>query len=167
MRNGTCPKCNSDQIYARQAVGERNLMTHEWGGDTLLAIMDFVCGDCGYIESYLVNADLPLIRDLDEWKHLSKLKHETAAEAQEMHEGLCPKCNSAEVYSRQAVGARNLSSPTSGIIIIVDYVCGDCGYLESYTKPEDLKQVRQSWQRVTKSKRKNDDLAKRKKDETE
>jgi DNA-directed RNA polymerase subunit M/transcription elongation factor TFIIS len=105
MRNGTCPKCGSQQIYARQASGERNLISHDWSGESELMIVDYVCGSCGCIETFVKLADLAHISASDAWQPLDKLNLEKEGGSTTMHNGRCPKCDSAEVYGRQAVGA--------------------------------------------------------------
>ena len=66
-----------------------------------------------------------------------------------MKSGVCPKCKSNEVYYRE--GGITTSSVTVAVtswsVATTDnYVCTDCGYLESYiTKPKFLQKIIDKW----------------------
>lgn len=81
-----------------------------------------------------------------------------------MQDGICPKCSSDEVYddSNKSVFGRgkrdalNISTFSAGIVR--NYVCIDCGYIESYLEKEDKRNaIRENWNRTLKPKRKNDE----------
>jgi predicted nucleic-acid-binding Zn-ribbon protein len=60
-----------------------------------------------------------------------------------MKSGKCPKCGSQDIRFQQGMSKRDdlRLSAFSGIALC-DYICGQCGYVESYVRPEDLKKVR-------------------------
>ncbi len=71
-----------------------------------------------------------------------------------MKKGLCPKCGSREVYSGADIsfkrGMNNSNTiPLGGMSMpapLENYVCGACGYLESYLyREKDLEAVRKKW----------------------
>ncbi|KUG19989.1 hypothetical protein ASZ90_010276 [hydrocarbon metagenome] len=75
-----------------------------------------------------------------------------------MKNGRCPKCNAREVYSgahisfnKGAYGCNTI--PLGGLfgthIPLDNYVCGNCGYVESYINdPDDREKIRRQWERV-------------------
>jgi predicted nucleic-acid-binding Zn-ribbon protein len=75
-----------------------------------------------------------------------------------MKNGKCPKCKSKEVYSGENIklkkgvyGANTI--PLGGLfgshVVLDNYVCANCGYLESYiNKKEDLFKIRSQWKAV-------------------
>lgn len=75
-----------------------------------------------------------------------------------MKKGKCPKCQSSEVYSganiRMKKGAYGVNTiPLGGIlgshIALDNYVCTNCGYLESFiSNPKDLETIRRKWERA-------------------
>jgi predicted nucleic-acid-binding Zn-ribbon protein len=67
-----------------------------------------------------------------------------------MKNGKCPKCSSREIFKHSAVTARsNLAVSFFNQAKLEDYVCTQCGYLESYVnKAEDLKKIKKKWKRV-------------------
>jgi predicted nucleic-acid-binding Zn-ribbon protein len=77
-----------------------------------------------------------------------------------MREGVCPKCNSTEVYT-------NVENPSFNTAIRVDwrrsivpvaYMCADCGYLEQYVvSPDERGYAVETWSRADASKKKNDE----------
>ncbi len=70
-----------------------------------------------------------------------------------MRSGTCPKCGSSEVYCGTEVGYKSGSNYSNTIPIsfwytaaLDNYVCGECGYVESYiAKESDLKRIREKW----------------------
>lgn len=80
-----------------------------------------------------------------------------------MKNGTCPKCGSTEVYDdtskgRLARGYRDgLALDGFSSMAIINYVCTDCGYSESYVQfPRDLERIKYKWHHTTK--RKNDEV---------
>jgi predicted nucleic-acid-binding Zn-ribbon protein len=73
-----------------------------------------------------------------------------------MRKGVCPKCQSKEVYRGTKVGLKsgwNNSNtiPVTGLkaSALDNYVCGACGYVESYVaKEKDLAAIRKKWELV-------------------
>jgi hypothetical protein len=75
-----------------------------------------------------------------------------------MKNGRCPKYNTQEVYSGAHISIKGGSYgsntiPLGGVfarqIALDNYVCCNCGYLESYiSKPIDLKRIRTTWEKV-------------------
>lgn len=50
MRSGTCPKCNSNNVYFKE-YALNNVTLDGRGVDYL----DYVCTDCGYFETYITD----------------------------------------------------------------------------------------------------------------
>ncbi|MTI95786.1 MAG: hypothetical protein FH749_09940 [Firmicutes bacterium] len=73
-----------------------------------------------------------------------------------MNKGICPKCNSTEVYSSETLRykAGTYSSNTIPLslfrsIPLDNYVCVECGYTESYiADAEMMPRIRNTWKRV-------------------
>lgn len=80
-----------------------------------------------------------------------------------MKDGICPKCGSTEVYDDTFKG-RLMRGYRDGLALdgfasvpIINYVCVDCGYSESYVQHKnDAERIKNKWNRT--SKRKNDDM---------
>jgi predicted nucleic-acid-binding Zn-ribbon protein len=71
-----------------------------------------------------------------------------------MRSGICPKCGSSDVYAGTELGYNKSGSNYSNTIPISfwytaaldNYVCGQCGYVESYiAKESDLRRIREKW----------------------
>ena len=70
-----------------------------------------------------------------------------------MKKGVCPKCQSKEVYAGTKIspkaGWNNSNTiPVTGLKTgaLDNYVCGSCGYVESYiAKEKDLAVIRKKW----------------------
>ena len=67
MRNGVCPKCQSKEIYNGTKIspksGWNNSNTIPVGELKTAALDNYVCGSCGYVESYVAKEkDLTVIR---------------------------------------------------------------------------------------------------------
>lgn len=60
MKSGKCPKCGSDQILTEEAGSARDFLP---GGSMFhpLHLINYACGRCGYLESYVVPIDLELL----------------------------------------------------------------------------------------------------------
>lgn len=73
-----------------------------------------------------------------------------------MKQGRCPKCGSDEVYSGIRVSPKNgpfgsNSIPVSlfSIAALDNYVCVECGYVESYiSDASKLKEISKKWPKV-------------------
>lgn len=80
-----------------------------------------------------------------------------------MRSGICPKCESNEVYAGTKVSSKLRASigntipirscfffPFSRIFASLDnYVCGLCGYVERYiADTKDLDKIKEEWPRV-------------------
>ncbi len=87
-----------------------------------------------------------------------------------MRNGVCPICNSPEVYvgtTRMAsiragsYGANSIPVNWAITAPLENFVCADCGYVESYIlEPEKLEKIRELWDRADgepNHKRKNDE----------
>ncbi len=61
MRNGTCPKCGSSEVYSGANVffkaGTYGINTIPISFWTIAALDNYVCADCGFVESYIADAD--------------------------------------------------------------------------------------------------------------
>ncbi len=70
-----------------------------------------------------------------------------------MKKGICPKCQSKEVYSGTRLSKKSgfynsNTIPLSGLrsAVLDNFVCGNCGYLESYiAKERDLLAIKKKW----------------------
>lgn len=73
-----------------------------------------------------------------------------------MKRGVCPKCNSTNVYDGSQLPFKKGSYSQYAIKIsaafaaaLNRYVCVDCGYVESYVaSPTKLKRISETWPRV-------------------
>jgi len=74
-----------------------------------------------------------------------------------LKQGKCPKCGSEEVYSGAEVlpksgpfGSNSIPISIVSIAALDNYVCTDCGYLESYiTDTAKLKEIVKKWAKAT------------------
>ncbi len=76
-----------------------------------------------------------------------------------MKDGTCPKCDSSEVYSNPQAGLviqHGMNAiPIKGTVftstaVLDNYVCGRCGYVESYILDNSkLQDIVKHWVRVT------------------
>lgn len=68
--------------------------------------------------------------------------------------GICPRCQSAQVYSSSKLRPETGSASTIPLsflrsIALENYVCTNCGYVESYvSEPEMLSRIQDIWPRV-------------------
>jgi predicted nucleic-acid-binding Zn-ribbon protein len=76
-----------------------------------------------------------------------------------MKDGKCPKCGSTNVYSGAAIpnkaGTNDANTISLGgaslshMIPLDNYVCVDCGYVESYISDRaELKRIAEQWPRA-------------------
>ena len=69
MKSGICPKCGSQEIYSKKekkTFAPNKIDIDMWH----VAIPEvFICGDCGYVERYIVTG-FDVIKE--KWKKLSK-----------------------------------------------------------------------------------------------
>ena len=60
-----------------------------------------------------------------------------------MKSGKCPKCGGKDVRFQKGMSKRSTLKLAAYIeVALYDYICGDCGYLESYVEAYDLETVR-------------------------
>jgi len=70
-----------------------------------------------------------------------------------MKKGACPKCQSKEVYSGARISVKSGMNQCNTIPItgwsiapLDNYVCGQCGYVESYiAKEKHLLAIKKKW----------------------
>ena len=69
-----------------------------------------------------------------------------------MKDGLCPKCGSHEIYSGQHLfpksgpfGSNSIPVSLTSLAALDNYVCVDCGYLESYVESSKLAEIAHKW----------------------
>ena len=70
-----------------------------------------------------------------------------------MKNGNCPKCGSSEIFAGTEVFPKSGPFSCNAIPVSLtamapldNYVCGDCGYLESYiSRPDDIDLIRRKW----------------------
>ena len=62
MKHGQCPKCGSRNIYCAENAFQQTMMQMPLGGaadgTASVAIMDYVCTECGFYEQYIQNRDV-------------------------------------------------------------------------------------------------------------
>ena len=71
--------------------------------------------------------------------------------------GVCPKCNSGNVYSGASVplkkgpfGSNAIPISLTSIAALDNYVCTECGYTESYVSDsEKLSEISKKWSKVS------------------
>jgi predicted nucleic-acid-binding Zn-ribbon protein len=77
-----------------------------------------------------------------------------------MRDGVCPKCGSREVYTKKhgmMGNYRVLPITIMDSVNFQDFVCTECGYVESYILDQQaLNRIAQKWNRADGEKRKND-----------
>jgi len=74
-----------------------------------------------------------------------------------LKQGKCPKCGSEEVYSGIEVypksgpfGSNSIPISIVSIAALDNYVCTDCGYVETYiADTEKLKEIDKKWPKVS------------------
>ena len=73
-----------------------------------------------------------------------------------MKKGTCPKCSSDEIFSGAGIalkkgpfGSNSIPVGLTSIAALDNYVCGDCGYVESYiSDPEKLTEISRKWDKI-------------------
>ncbi|MDF1592827.1 MAG: hypothetical protein P1P89_15030 [Desulfobacterales bacterium] len=78
-----------------------------------------------------------------------------------MKENKCPKCGSTDVYAGTDVypksgpfTSNSIPISLTSIAALDNYVCIQCGYVESYiAETEKLKEISKKWIKTTKSER--------------
>ena len=73
MKKGTCPKCNSKEVYnsLKTIAGVNNSNTIPITGLSYAKLNNYVCINCGYVESYIAKEkDLEKIKQ--KWPHIDK-----------------------------------------------------------------------------------------------
>ncbi|UCF92914.1 MAG: hypothetical protein JSW39_01795 [Desulfobacterales bacterium] len=73
-----------------------------------------------------------------------------------MKSGICPKCGSDEVYSGAGVvfksgpfGSNSIPISLTSIAALDNYVCAQCGFVESYIpNAAKLKEISKKWRRT-------------------
>lgn len=73
MKSGTCPKCASDNVYSGASIP---LKKGPFGSNSVpisltsvAALDNYVCTACGYLESYVSNAER-LTEISEKWVHV-------------------------------------------------------------------------------------------------
>ena len=72
-----------------------------------------------------------------------------------MKSGKCPKCDSNNVYCGAKVfpksgpfGSNSIPVSLTSIAALDNYVCVDCGYVESYVEEDKLEEIARKWQKL-------------------
>lgn len=73
-----------------------------------------------------------------------------------MKKGQCPKCESREVYSGKDISMKRGAYGSNSVPITFmagapkdNYVCLNCGYVESYiTREKDFEKIKKKWPQV-------------------
>lgn len=83
-------------------------------------------------------------------------KREKQEEVIKLKTGTCPKCLSESVYSGASIplkkgpfGSNSIPISLTSVAALDNYVCAECGYLESYvSNKERLTELANKWVRV-------------------
>jgi hypothetical protein len=60
MISGKCPKCRGEDVRFQRGMSKRHdLRLSAFSG---VALCDYICGQCGYVESYVCTEDLETVR---------------------------------------------------------------------------------------------------------
>jgi hypothetical protein len=70
--------------------------------------------------------------------------------------GICPKCDSHDIFSGARValkkgpfGSNSIPIGLTSIAALDNFVCGECGYVESYiSDPQKLIEIARKWEKV-------------------
>ena len=73
-----------------------------------------------------------------------------------MKTGTCPKCSSDEIFSGAGIslkkgpfGSNSIPVGLTSIAALDNYVCADCGYVESYVSdPKKLVEISRKWDKI-------------------
>ena len=73
-----------------------------------------------------------------------------------MKSGICPKCSSYDVFSGAGValkkgpfGSNSIPIGITSIAALDNYVCGECGYVESYvSESQKLVEISRKWDKL-------------------
>lgn len=73
-----------------------------------------------------------------------------------MKTGICPKCDSPEIFSGARIalkkgpfGSNSIPIGLTSIAALDNFVCGECGYVESYiSDPQKLIEIARKWEKV-------------------
>ena len=73
-----------------------------------------------------------------------------------MKSGMCPKCESMSVYSGASIplkkgpfGSNSIPISLTSVAALDNYVCAECGYVESYiSEAERLSEIATKWVQV-------------------
>ena len=60
MKSGKCPKCGGQDVRFQKGMSKRSSL--KLAAFTEVALCDYICGDCGYLESYVEAHDLQTVR---------------------------------------------------------------------------------------------------------
>ena len=76
MKTGTCPKCASETVYSGASIP---LKKGPFGSNSIpisltsvAALDNYVCAECGYVESYVSNAER-LAEISEKWVHVKEI----------------------------------------------------------------------------------------------
>lgn len=73
-----------------------------------------------------------------------------------MKTGTCPKCSSDDVFSGAGIslkkgpfGSNSIPVGLTSIAALDNYVCAECGYVESYVSdPKKLVEISRKWDKI-------------------
>ena len=82
-----------------------------------------------------------------------------------MKTGTCPKCNSDEIFSGAGIalkkgpfGSNSIPVGITSIAALDNYVCCECGYVESYiSDPKKLAEISRKWDKIDPEETEKDD----------
>jgi predicted nucleic-acid-binding Zn-ribbon protein len=72
-----------------------------------------------------------------------------------MKDGKCPKCNSTQIYSQEGMllkggpfGSNSIPVSLTSMAALDNFVCTECGLVESYVADEDkLREISKKWKK--------------------
>jgi hypothetical protein len=79
MKTGTCPKCSSGEVFSGADIalkkGPFGSNSIPIGFTSIAALDNYVCTECGYVESYVSDPD-KLAEILRKWDKIEPADHE-------------------------------------------------------------------------------------------
>jgi predicted nucleic-acid-binding Zn-ribbon protein len=99
MKDGTCPKCGSNEVYSGAYLHPWTKMGSNWANSIPITawnytpLDNYVCGDCGYVESY-VSDPAKLSKIMEKWpRHIpGQQEYGDSLGRKKFARGACPQC---------------------------------------------------------------------------
>lgn len=69
MKSGTCPKCNSTEVYVKNGgLQQGYVVAFGFANTAHVTTDDYICLNCGYFEQYIPQAREKLEQIASRWK---------------------------------------------------------------------------------------------------